>query len=160
MCRANYRVPASDHLLIIQPFVHTGPDKKSGPNSIFFGGASKVLADALGGWHTSPPNQKGMDVPANTIDSLSLVFDQETYSDKPLPGCQRTPVWWVPYSGIEHSGTTVGVRWRCTRCGVEGQGIFGPARDLSDTTVKAEKTFMNDPATRFHCKYFDISQCV
>ncbi len=79
----------------------------------------------------------------------------QTPEDMPLPGCQRVPVWWVADGGVAHNGTTVGVKWRCNRCGVEGQGMFGPARDLSDTTAKAEHVFMNDPATRFHCSYFD-----
>ncbi|WP_282168900.1 hypothetical protein [Ruegeria atlantica] len=90
---------------------------------------------------------------ASNRSHLKLVFEKETRADNPLPGCQRVPVWWVPDGGVQHNGTTVGVKWRCARCGVEGKGIFGPERALTGTSVEAERVFMNDPATRARCVY-------
>lgn len=83
-----------------------------------------------------------------------MVYDQDTHRDRPLLGCQRTPEWWTPHSGVEHNGTTIGVRWRCEQCCIEGKGIFGPARDLTEIASKALHTFVNSRETKSSCVYF------
>ena len=85
---------------------------------------------------------------------LSLVHDQNTHEDEKLPGCEGFPVWWTPHAGVTHNGSTIGIKYRCERCGFDGQGIFGPARDLPEIAQEALKAFINSDAAKASCIYW------
>ncbi|MEP2531728.1 hypothetical protein [Shimia sp.] len=87
------------------------------------------------------------------MSHLTLIHDQSTIRDEILPGCQRFPVWWTPDSGVEHAGTVIGVRWRCPRCGIEGHGVFGHARELPLLANNALAQFINSDAAKEACVY-------
>lgn len=83
---------------------------------------------------------------------LSLVHDADTAEDERLIGCQRHPVFWLPTAGLQHGGTMLGIRWACNLCGLEGEGVFGPARKLSETADEALVLFINAPVTLATCR--------
>lgn len=82
---------------------------------------------------------------------LTLAHDQDTHEDKPLPGCQRIPAWWTPHAGVEHSGTTIGVRFNCPKCGVEGAPAFGPAQTLPVISAEALALFFVNKDVQASC---------
>ncbi|MGA9251758.1 MAG: hypothetical protein WBV71_04855 [Roseobacter sp.] len=86
---------------------------------------------------------------------LQLAHDQDTHQDQPLRGCQRIPVWWTPHSGVEHSGTTIGVKFHCPKCGVEGQAEFGPAQTLPVIAAEALYLFLGDADVQATCVLWD-----
>lgn len=85
---------------------------------------------------------------------LKVIYDENSDGDQPLPGCQRYPVWWVPHTGVQHNGTTVGVKYRCDQCGFEGKGVFGPARAFASTAQAAEKAMINSDEAKKACHYW------
>jgi len=82
---------------------------------------------------------------------LHLAHDQDTHEDQPLPGCQKIPVWWTPHTGVQHSGTTIGVKFRCPKCGVEGPPEFGPAQKLPVISAEALYLFLADEDVQKVC---------
>ncbi|WP_108835413.1 hypothetical protein [Tateyamaria sp. Alg231-49] len=90
--------------------------------------------------------------------NLKLIHNAQTHQDVPLPGCERVPVWWVAKGGVQHNGTTVGVKFRCARCGFEGKGVFGPARDFAVTTSLALQEFVSTDEARDNCLAFVLPE--
>jgi hypothetical protein len=75
--------------------------------------------------------------------ALFLAFDA-TKARPAEPGpddCAMAPMFWTPNSGIHHGDATLGVRWFCERCGIEGPPEFGPARNLTWMSQRSEVAF-------------------
>lgn len=56
---------------------------------------------------------------------------------------------------MEHSGTTIGVKFHCPKCGVEGQAEFGPAQTLPVIAAEALYLFLGDADVQATCVLWD-----
>jgi hypothetical protein len=61
------------------------------------------------------------------------------------------PMFWTPNSGSHHGHATLGVRWFCERCGIEGPSEFGPANTLTWMAQRSEVAFYAVAQARGRC---------